>query len=302
MPGLLNDGDWNLLLRRIKKGKCTAFLGAGACFGVLPLGADIAQEWARNHRFPLAECSDLAKVAQYLAVTEDFMSPKERMAERIEPIAPPDFKEPDEPHAILADLPLPIYITTNYDDFMVRALKDRNRDPKQEFCRWNKYISEEPSVFEPQRGYVPTVANPLVYHLHGYYRFPESLVLTEDDYLDFIVNVSRDQTVIPTQIQKALTGTSLLFLGYRIADLDFRVLFRSLVGYMERSTAKAHVSVQLLPLGDKYTHEQKAQAQDYLDRYFRQLDIRVYWGSCREFTAELRKRWDDFKDKPGEGN
>ena len=34
----------------------------------------------------------------------------------------PDFRAPSEPHAVLADLPLPIYMTTNYDDFMVKAL------------------------------------------------------------------------------------------------------------------------------------------------------------------------------------
>jgi hypothetical protein len=300
MARLLNDGDWNLLLRRIKKGKCTAFLGAGACHGVLPLGGEIATQWASDHKYPLDDCSDLAKVAQFLAVTEDFMSPKERIAERLEGAPPPDFTKDDEPHALLADLPLPIYITTNYDDFMIQALKNRKRDAKQDFCRWNKYVSEEQSVFDRQPDYVPTVANPLVFHLHGACRVPESLVLTEDDYLDFIVSVSRDQSVIPAQIQKALTGTSLLFLGYRMADWDFRVLFRSLISYTTLSTAKAHVSVQLLPLGANYSDEQKAQAQDYLDRYFEKLDTRIYWGTCREFAAELRKRWTDF-NKPSEG-
>jgi hypothetical protein len=300
MPKLLNESDWNLLLRRIKKGKCTAFLGAGACYGVLPLGSEIARQWASKYNYPLDDTGDLAKVAQFMAVTNDFIWPKDLISERIQSAKPPDFNEPDEPHGVLADLPLPIYITTNYDDFMVRALQDRQRDPKQELCRWNKYMSEEPSVFETHPGYVPSVANPLVFHFHGACQVWESIVLTEDDYLDFMVNVARDQSVIPTQIQKALTGTSLLFLGYKIADWDFRVLFRSLLSYMERSTAKAHVSVQLLPLGDRFSQEQKARAQDYLDHYFGKLDIRVYWGSCREFSAELKKRWAEFKDKPSE--
>jgi len=300
MPKLLNEGDWNLLLRRVKRGKCTAFLGAGACHGVLPLGSDIARLWAKEHNYPLDDTGDLAKVSQFMAVTGDPGWPKDLIQERFERVKPPNFKEDDEPHGVLADLPLPVYITTNYDDFMVQALTDRQRDSKQELCRWNRYMSEEASVFATNPGYVPTVANPLVFHLHGASRVPESLVLTEDDYLDFIVNVSRDQAVIPTQIQKALIGTSLLFLGYKIADWDFRVLFRSLISYMERSTAKAHVSVQLVPLGDNYSAEQKAMAQEYLDRYFGKLDIRVYWGSCREFAAELRKRWCEFKDKSSE--
>ena len=78
-------------------------------------------------------------------------------------------------------------------------------------------------------GLVPTQANPVVFHLHGHYDVPESLVLTEDDYLDFLVAVSRDDGLLPHQIQKALAGASLLFLGYRLADWNFRVIHRGLV-------------------------------------------------------------------------
>ena len=42
-------------------------------------------------------------------------------------------------------------------------------------------------------------------------------MLTEDDYLDFLVAVSRDEELLPHQIQRALAGTSLLFVGYRLA-------------------------------------------------------------------------------------
>lgn len=122
---------------------------------------------------------------------------------------------------------------------------------------------------------------------------PESLVLTEDDYLDFLVNISREQDLLPPRIQEALTGASLLFIGYRIADWDFRVLFRSLDSYFEKSLGRAHVSVQLIP--DVGSPEQKENAKEYLDRYFGKLNIRVYWGDCREFAAELKKRWEDYK-------
>ncbi len=41
---------------------------------------------------------------------------------------------------------------------------------------------------------------------------PESLVLTEDDYLDFLaLAISRDPGLLPHPIQRALAGTSLLF-------------------------------------------------------------------------------------------
>jgi hypothetical protein len=303
MPNTLEDKDWTLLLRRIKAGKCTPFLGAGACFGVLPLGSHIAQEWAQEHDYPLEDCRDLARVSQFLAVQYDSMFPKEEILERfLKNVDPPDFTQPDEPHGVLAELPLPIYMTTNYDDFMMQALESQPRDPKREMCRWNSYIEEVPSVFD--QGFRPTVANPVVFHLHGHNKHEkaaESLVLTEDDYLDFLVNISRDQAltqsrILPPRIQEALTGASLLFIGYRLADWSFRVLFRGLVAPMEQSLRRISVTVQLLPVPTDAPEATKQQAQNYLDEYFNKIDVRVYWGTAREFSAELRRRWKEFSN------
>ncbi|WP_292371440.1 SIR2 family protein, partial [Methanosarcina sp. UBA411] len=114
----------------------------------------------------------------------------------------------------------------------------------------------------------------------------------EDDYLDFLVAISREQNLLPLRIQQAFTGTSLLFLGYRIADWDFKVLFRLLAGYLEKSLSRTHLSVQLVP-GD-VSESQKEKAQNYLDRYFSELHIQVYWHDCRDFAEELRTRWEAF--------
>jgi hypothetical protein len=65
-PGKLEEKDWNLLLGRIKDGKCNPFLGAGACAGVLPRGSDIAKKWAEEYEYPLEDCADLARVAQFM--------------------------------------------------------------------------------------------------------------------------------------------------------------------------------------------------------------------------------------------
>ncbi|MGA2987098.1 MAG: hypothetical protein ABSG32_25140 [Terriglobia bacterium] len=49
----MNEDDWKLLLGRIKDRKCTPFLGAGVNYDILPLGGQIAQEWATNEGLPL---------------------------------------------------------------------------------------------------------------------------------------------------------------------------------------------------------------------------------------------------------
>ena len=50
---------------------------------------------------------------------------------------------------MLARLPLPVYITTNYDEFMVQALSGQHKDPKRELCQWNELVRGSPSVLDP---------------------------------------------------------------------------------------------------------------------------------------------------------
>jgi SIR2-like domain len=279
----LRDPDWKLLLARIEDGVCTPFLGAGVAAGVLPLGSDIARRWAEQESYPLDDAHDLARVAQFLAVhQDDAMYPKELLARELAGLPSPDLTQPGEPHAILARLPLPVFITTNYDDGMYAALLKAGKEPLREICRWNRSpaLDAEPSPFaEP--GYMPSPARPLVYHLHGRLEVPESLVLTEDDYLDFLVAIAREPNLLPHPVRRALAGTSLLFIGYRLADWDFRVIHRGLVAATEASLRRLSVTVQL-PADDA--------ARDYLDRYFGALKLRVYWGTAAEFLVDLSER------------
>jgi hypothetical protein len=168
---------------------------------------------------------------------------------------------------------------------MTRALIKQNKDARQELCRWNKFIKDHPSAFD--NDYMPTVANPVVFHLHGYIPLAESMVLTEDDYLNFLVTISREDRLLPKPIQKAFVGTSLLFVGYRMADWNFRVLLLSLTGFMENSLQRTHFAVMTPPSASE---PMKQKAQDYLSQYYENIDVRVYWGTAKEFARELEER------------
>ena len=281
MPESLPEKTWEMLLDRIKNDRCTPFLGAGACYGSLPLGAEIAKKWAVEHGYPFSNSDNLIEVAQFLAVRYDPVRPKELILQEFDGLPGPDLRARDEPHALLADLPLSIYMTTNYDDFMVRALRRRHRDARRELCRWNQSLEVEESVFDTD--FVPTPANPVVYHLHGH-TLPESLVLTEDDYLSFLANIARNPKLLPGPIQRALDRSTCLFIGYRLADWNFRVLFQGL-----RPRLKFQNIAILKPSGDS---DRAREQRDYLNRYYSSMDLQVYWGTAREFSAELRERWE----------
>ncbi len=52
-------------------------------------------------------------------------------------------------------------------------------------------------MFDRDRTYRPDDQRPLVYHLFGHLARRRSLVLTEDDYFDFLIGVTRDKDLVP---------------------------------------------------------------------------------------------------------
>ena len=296
----LTDDEWNELLTAIEDKKCTPFVGAGASAQWIPLGRDISNKWAKEYGYPLQDSNQLPKVAEFLAIKRGYdLAPKKTLSAELKRINPPNFALEtlrNTSHAVLADLNLPVYITTNYDLFLEAALRSRGRNPISEFCRWNNYAREAQiySVLKDSK-YNPKENDPLVFHLHGVVEYPESMVLTEYDYIDFIVSLIKDEghNILPPIIRKALSTTTLLFIGYSLEDINFRVIFQYLMNSLGINLMSRSVAV-LLPSG--FTEEKKQQAQEYLDNYTKKMfKIAVYWGNALDFAAELRKRLDDFR-------
>ncbi|HYK04142.1 MAG TPA: SIR2 family protein [Thermoanaerobaculia bacterium] len=292
-----SDGDWEGLLLSIKFKQCTPFLGAGACAGLLPLGRDIAQKWADDYDYPFEDRTSLVRVAQYVADHRGPRVPKFKMAEALTGCKRPDFSDPFQIHRAVADLPLPVYITTNYDDFMMEAFKHSvpGRTARREVCRW--HTARRRFAPQPVETLNATVDAPVVFHLHGVLDEVDSMVLTEDDYLDFLMAISELPDLIPPRIERAFVDSTLLFLGYSLEDMNFKVLFRRLVSYIQRNSSASHVAVQLAPYQNETTAEQLARArrqQSYLERHLDLQKVKVYWGTCAQFAAELRRRWEIF--------
>jgi hypothetical protein len=116
-------------------------------------------------------------------------------------------------------------------------------------------------------------------------------VLTQDDYFDYLIGVTRNRSDVPAVVETALSANLLLFLGFQIDDWSFRVLLRSIVGLPGSSLGQkyAHVAVQLDPEGER-TSDPKA-ARRYLEQYFGKTAISIYWGRTEDFVRELRDQW-----------
>jgi hypothetical protein len=289
----MTEPDWTLLMGKLKRGACTPFLGAGVYWDRYSIRSKVARKWADEYHYPLSDSSDLASVAQFVATETDPDTVQSLFIEELKLLDAPDFADQADPYTILASLPLPIYITTNYDNFMTEALKRKNRDPRTELCKWKTLLDDEKSYLA-DLDYSPTVANPSVFHLHGRVERPDSLVLIEDDYFEFLINISRDLMIrVPHQIQKAMSK-SLLLVGYRLFDWDFRVLFHLLASCITLDPRIAHVAVQIAPAEHEDNQDVVEKVQDYFDRYFksRRLNICISFLKTQDFAAELKTRWE----------
>jgi hypothetical protein len=282
-----DDFIWQRLIRSIANGTCTPFIGSGASMGSAPLHSEIARMWAKEFSYPLADPNNLPRVSQFLAVRYDPLFSKEQLKKLYTGLEMPDFSEPDEPHRILAELPLPIYITTNYDDFLVQALRSQDRSPELELCRWNVFIKDHPSVFEEDSYFEPSPSEPIVFHLYGHVNTPESLVLTEGDRQDFLINVACDRSLLPSPIQQAIFQPSLLIVGYD-AD-EWMSLFRLLVGRTDLSPRGISVITHMAP--------DEVSTRSYLESYLASGlgNVKVYWGTAKDFLSELRVRWERYR-------
>ena len=75
----------------------------------------------------------------------------------------------------------------------------------------------------------------------------------------------------------------LLFIGFSFADWDFKVIYGGLVA-VQQAAREVGVTVQF--------PEKKRAVTKYLESYYGERDLRVFWGDAREFLAELADRWD----------
>jgi hypothetical protein len=294
---VLTSLQWKALADNIRHGECTPFLGAGASAPTIPTSIELARDLATAFEYPLSDRDDLSRVVQFLALSSsDVNFPKREILKRIRACGSPEFAG-DEPHYALASLSLPVYLTTNYDDFMVQALAAQNRKFRRDFCRWKPALAEHPSIWQRETDYRPSSEIPIVYHLHGCDLLAESLVATEDDYLEFIYNIAksgsmtktvkRSWEILPPPVMKAISTNCLLFLGYRLGDWNFRVIFRWLVLSLRKTQTRLKVAVQLSPAHDPQLAE---QAQIYLTKYFHDMfDVVVFWGTANQFVSELRR-------------
>jgi hypothetical protein len=322
VPGFAGDAEedftkWESLGNAVQKGRCTAIVGPGVAEALIGPRRNIALRWAEKHGYPFSpsDQEELPRIAQYVSEQQDVeylwdvyrRAMRDELVRRYPAIIPPALAQADDWNAIqieqvlqsaadarwdetsvgplrlLARLRLPIYITANQSDLLARALEQEGAEPQVRLCPWNRQIPPEQYHFDE----TPNCDRPLVYHLFGHLKLPESLVITEDDYFDYLIGVKDNWDLLPKALRGALYSTSLLFLGFRMDDWTFRTFFRILVNEPSffQLQRRSHVAVQIEPDDGHIQNVQRARK--YIQDYFSRRWFSLYMGNTEEFLQAL---------------
>jgi hypothetical protein len=318
------------LVRRINEGKVLPVVGNALCDDLIfGSHAGLLDIWAQVIEYPLPGRRVLPRMAQYehvrrkaqpggddRAVRESYLEFVNDMLDQVadpkllaearddvnysrftfsqkaQRLHRPNFADGMEnPLLLLAQLDLPIFVTTSYHDCLEMALTHAGKTPHPEICYWDRRLLAIPSVLG-NPAYEPSI--------HGRDQYTDSLVITEDDHLDFLVAIAESKSVavtnsavarqadvakpaIPLRVRQALADSSLLLLGYSVYDWDFRSLFRGVIRPSTTSNSPKSVALQL-----DVDERQRSYVTNYL---LHEARFEVEWTAPLPFMQEIYHLW-----------
>ena len=220
---------WRKLIESIRRENCILVLGPQVSFDpndpdCLPLTVLLARRLAGHEALNaannLTNRNDLAHVAQLLK--------QQPQIDHIDlEVEAKDFYDGYQTvttdfHRNLAALPFTLCINAAPDDLFSNALIKEGKIPEKEF-----YNFKRPRSF---KAYKPDIHRPYVFHLYGHCDDMESLVLTEDDLLEFLVNIIKGSPELPPLIRSQIVSRdkNFLFVGFGFQSWHQRILLHVL--------------------------------------------------------------------------
>src|SRR6266850_7723560 len=205
----VKERHWNSLVTALRHGECVLMLGPEVPVGdaspapnpssglsfVEALRRELAYELEDDKR--VVQGNTLAAVAQQYEDSEGFGANSLRAtAERF-------FRsrtfQPSAVHANLASLPFSLILTTCQDPLLIHALKAAGKNPILHRYHLRGDKRDNPEFVLPS-----SPATPLIFHLFGDAQEPASLVLSENDVLDFMFAIVSERPPLPNSLLRAL--------------------------------------------------------------------------------------------------
>jgi len=217
----------------VRSSRCILFLGSGVHFPsprhqyleheCPPLGgqfsARLADKCRFRERFPRESPTNLQRVSLCYEIEHSRAELVEEVRQAVQVN-----KRPSPALLALAKMPFSLIVTTNYDRLFEEALHRAGKRPRV-------------GIYSPS-GIVQTVDHrdestpdkPFVFKLHGDIETPESIVLTDEDYIQFVLRMGDKGNFhpVPETFRYLLKRWPTLFVGYSLLDYNLRLLFKTL--------------------------------------------------------------------------
>jgi len=230
--------DVRTVADEVVKGNCILFVGAGvhspeseeSALDLPMLGGElskyIAGETGYANDYPKDQVTNLARVSLYAEHKQDFGRPWliRTIRENVQ-----TGKQPSPMLEALAGLPFRYIATTNYDNFFEQCLFQKKKNPQvvvynpDRNVATDDYIGDEP-------GDDPTAERPFFLKMHGHIDKPESMVITDEDYIQFVLRMGDPEGFhpVPRSFHLAFSRLCTIFVGYSLLDYNLRLLFKTL--------------------------------------------------------------------------
>lgn len=191
--------------------------------------------------------------------------------------------EPSDEHRKIASFPFSLVLSTCHDPLLEMAYRSAGKSPIV-----NRYNLRGDRLENPEFVVSRAIDSPVIYHLFGYYQEPQSLVLSENDLLDFLIAVISGNPPLPNSLKKELlrNGTSFLFVGFGIRHWYLRVILKALIRVLSiTKTGGSSVLVEPLLQGVS-----ELEMQQTILFYQRGTRIEICAEDINLFVTELDRR------------
>ncbi len=264
------EGELEHMAEWIQQRKCILFLGsaihapapadskykypADQC---PPIGGQLSELLAKECAYPEQDRWNLQRVAWYYEHVRKFRS---ILVDEVKSAVHTD-RNPSPALRALTRLGFPLVITTNYDQLYERSLdllaQEKARAAGMPEEKVAKVKAEyDKSIYSPSStvrtndcAAEPSTDRPYILKIHGDVDSPESIVITDEDYIQFVLRMGDKHPYHPVgkNVRTHLVKWPTLFIGYRLSDYNLRLLFKTLRWKLDAAQIPPTYAVDLQP-------------------------------------------------------
>lgn len=193
---------------------------------------------------------------------------------------------------MLAALPFTFIVDTNYSNYFYNRLQKNNKSPRKAYYNFkgDKIDILKGKAAGPDES-LGSEYEPFIFNLFGSIEDTSSLVISENDMIQFIINLISRNPGLPANIKTELSNTEKCFLfmgfGMQAKNWYFRILLNAL-----ESGNKERMSYALECLGDVDNN------QDPTILFFRdELKVTLHHCDNKSFIKTLTEHYAKYEEK-----